>query len=73
LKSMTLLSGRRPQFVISLFHNFLGPNQLMSIAFLSPCGPNRRTCSVVLHMFWVLLSSIFQQLALCFGARKVMI
>ena len=28
LKSMTLLSGKRPQFVISLFHNFLGPNQL---------------------------------------------
>ena len=73
LKSMTLLSGKRPQFVISLFHNFLGPNQLMGFAFLSPCGPNRRTCSVVLHMFWVLLSSFFQQLALCFRARKVMI
>jgi hypothetical protein len=27
LKSMTLLSGKRLQFVISLFHNFLGPNQ----------------------------------------------
>ena len=51
LKSMTLLSGKRPQFVISLFHNFLGPNQLMGFAFLSPCGPNRRTCFVVLHMF----------------------
>jgi hypothetical protein len=73
LKSMTLLSGKRPQFVISLFHNFLGPNQLMGFAFLSPCGPNRRTCSVVLHMFSVLLSSVFQQLALCFKARKVMI
>ena len=73
LKSMTLLSGRRPQFVISRFHNFLGPNQLMGFAFLSPCGPNRRTCSVVLHMFWVLQSSFFQQLALCFRARKVMI
>ena len=38
LKSMTLLSGKRPQFVISLFHNFLGPNQLMGFAFFSPCG-----------------------------------
>ena len=73
LKSMTLLSGKRPQFVISLFHNFLGPNQLMGFAFLSPCGPNRRTCSVVLHMFWVLLSSFFQQSVFCFRARKVMI
>jgi len=55
------------------FSQLLGPNQLMGFAFLSPCGPNRRTCSVVLHMFWVLLSSFFQQLALCFRARKVMI
>ena len=60
--------GKRPQFVISLFHNFLGPNQLMGFAFLSPCGPNRRTCSVVLHMFWVLLSSFFQQW--CFASGQ---
>ena len=65
--------GKTAPVVISLFHNFLGPNQLMGFAFLSPCGPNRRSCSVVLHMFWVLLSSFFQQLVLCFRARKVMI
>ena len=51
LKSMTFLSGKRPQFAISLFHNFLGPNQLKGFAFRSPCGPNRRTCSVVLHRY----------------------
>ena len=55
------------------FSQLLGPNQLMGLAFLNPCGPNRRTCSVVLHIFWVLLSSFCQQLALCFRARKVMI
>ena len=60
-------------FETCLFHNFLGPNQLMGFAFLSPCGPNRRTCSVVLHMFWVLLSSFFQQLTLCFRAKNMMI
>jgi hypothetical protein len=55
------------------FSQLLGAKPVEGLRLSQSLWPSRRTCSVVLRMFWVLLSSFFQQLALCFRARKVMI
>jgi hypothetical protein len=55
------------------FSQLLGAKPVEGLRLSQSLWPNRRSCTVVLRMFWVLLSSFFQQLALCFRARKVMI
>jgi hypothetical protein len=55
------------------FSQLLGAKPVEGLRLSQSLWPSRRTCSVVLRMFWVLLSSFFHQLALCFRARKVMI